>query len=95
MVIDMAVLGEETEKPGFFQSVGNFFLNLLGIRTQSTGKGTGQSALPTTAPPYGLYGQPTIFAPEGQRSLQLGTFIPCMNLRIGCKEIWFDIPAWP
>jgi hypothetical protein len=78
---ERVVLGSQATNTGLFGSVLGFFRSLFGLSS---------NPVPTATPAFSPDGNIEIFAPTGA-SLKLGTFRPVINLRIGCKEIWFDI----
>ena len=46
---------------------------------------------PYLTPAYGLEGTMTIYRPTGVATLQLGTFIPAVNIQVYCDRILFTI----
>jgi len=84
-----AVLGTETtQRVTFINSLMDFLNRVFFLN-----KKLSPLAVPPTPPaipgPDKL--KPTILAPSGAKSLQLGTFHAVVNLRVGCKELSFTI----
>ena len=87
--ITASVLGTETpRKTTFLDSLVNFLSRIffLGNRDRLQPQAV---ATPTGISDFGNT-KPTVLAPTS-KSLQLGTFHPVTNLKVGCKEISFDI----
>ncbi|KKS97658.1 MAG: hypothetical protein UV73_C0006G0012 [Candidatus Gottesmanbacteria bacterium GW2011_GWA2_43_14] len=87
--ITASVLGTETpQKTTFLDNLVNFLSNIFFLNKRNSLQPLAV-ATPTGIPDFGK-SKPTVLAPTA-KSLQLGTFHPVTNLKVGCKEISFDI----
>ena len=87
--ITASVLGTETpKKTTLLDSLLNFLSRVFLLNNRNNLQPLAV-ATPTGIPDFDN-SKPTVLAPTS-KSLQLGTFHPVTNLKVGCKEISFDI----